>query len=83
MDYRVFDLESRAALDTLELHVLARAYYAAWRAVYGTPPESRHPMPMFNVYFDFEAPPAMPLQHGDSAALESPHPEKVRARSTR
>jgi hypothetical protein len=54
MDYRVFDLETRAPLDTLELHVLARAYYAAWRAVHGTTPESQHPLPMFNAYFEFE-----------------------------
>ena len=68
MDYRVFALESNAALDTLELHVLARAYYAAWRVVYGKPPQGRHPMPMFNVFFDFDASSAMPVQHGDDAA---------------
>ena len=67
MDYRVFDLETRAPLDMLELHVLARAYYAAWRAVHGSAPENRHPMPMFNVCFDFEASPAKPLQHDDTA----------------
>jgi hypothetical protein len=55
MDYRILDLQSRRPLDTLELHVLARAYYAAWRAVHGSAPESRHPMPMFNVVFDFDA----------------------------
>lgn len=60
MDYRVFDLESRAPLDTLELHVLARAYYAAWRAVHGAEPERRHPMPMFNAFFDFDDSPASP-----------------------
>lgn len=54
MDYRVFALESNAALDTLELHVLARAYHAAWRVVYGKPPQGRHPMPMFNVFFEFD-----------------------------
>jgi hypothetical protein len=55
MDYRVFDLETHAPLDKLELLVLARAYYAAWLAVHGITPESQHPMPMFNVYFDFDA----------------------------
>jgi hypothetical protein len=68
MDYRVFDLETRAPLDTLELHVLARAYYAAWRVVHGTPPEGRHPLPMFNVFFEFDASSAKPLHGGDSAA---------------
>jgi hypothetical protein len=68
MDYRVFDLKSGAPLDTLELHVLARAYYAAWRAVHGTTPESQHPMPMFDVFFEFEASSERPLERGDSAA---------------
>ena len=72
MNYRVFDLESGVPLDTMELHVLARAYYAAWRTVHGTTPESRHPMPMFNVYFVFEASPATCLQHGDRARLRRP-----------
>lgn len=68
LHYRVFDLTSSAALDTLELHVLARAYYAAWRAVHGAPPEDRHPMPMFNALFDFGASPAMAAQGNDGAA---------------
>jgi hypothetical protein len=67
MDYRVFDLETRAPLDTLELHVLARAYYAAWRAVHGATPEGRHPLPMFNVYFEFDASSARSLQKGNDA----------------
>lgn len=67
MNYRVLDPNSNEPLDTLELHVLARAYYAAWRAVHGTTPKSRHPMPMFNVFFDFDASSAMPLQRGDSS----------------
>lgn len=54
MNYRVSDLRTRAPLDTLELHVLARAYYAAWLAVHGVTPESRHPMPMFNASFEFD-----------------------------
>lgn len=54
MDYRVFDLKSHAPIDTLELYVLARAYAAAWRVVHGAPPENRHPMPMFNVVFEFD-----------------------------
>jgi hypothetical protein len=70
MEYRVFDLETRAPLDTLELHVLARAYYAAWRAVHGTTPESRHPMPMFNAFFDFDDSHARPLRRGDNTARQ-------------
>jgi hypothetical protein len=62
MNYRILDLNSRRPLDTLELHVLARAYYAAWRAVHGTVPEDRHPLPMLNALIDFEALPPMHQQ---------------------
>lgn len=57
MTYRVFAIDSGAALDTLELHVLARAYHAAWRAIHGAAPVSRHSLPMLNAMFDFDAPP--------------------------
>lgn len=53
MNYRVFDLKTRVPLDTLELHVLARAYHAAWRAVHGFTPERQHPLPMLNVALEF------------------------------
>ena len=62
MNYRVFDPETRAPLDTLELHVLARAYYAAWQAVYGFAPEDRHPLPMLNVAFEYSDPSESSLQ---------------------
>lgn len=68
MNYRILGQQNHALLDTLELHVLARAYYAAWRVIHGMAPEGRHPMPVFNVFFDFDAFPAMPLQRRDSAA---------------
>ena len=71
MNYRVFDIKSRAPLDTLELHVLARAYYAAWLAIHGTTPEGRHPMPMFNVVFDFDDSSAILLQGGDNAEISN------------
>jgi len=68
MNYRILAGQNHALLDTLELHVLARAYYAAWRVVYGKPPQGRHPMPMFNVFFDFDDSSAMPLQRGNRSA---------------
>ena len=59
-NYRVSDLETGAPLETLELHVLARAYYAAWLAVHGIAPQKWHPLPMLNAAFEFGEPPAMP-----------------------
>lgn len=48
MNYQVLDLKTKTPLDTLELHVLARAYFAAWRVVHGEAPEGRHPLPALN-----------------------------------
>lgn len=62
MNYRVFDPETRAPLDTLELHVLARAYYAAWQAVHGFAPERQHQLPMLNVTFEYSDPSESSLQ---------------------
>lgn len=53
MNYRLYDLKTRAPLDTLELHVLARAYFAAWRAVHGTLPEGPHPLPMLRSVVEY------------------------------
>ena len=71
MIYRVFALDSGAPLDTLELHVLARAYYAAWRALHGAAPASRHSLPMLNAMFDFDVPAAQDMGgHEGRAAVD-------------
>ena len=38
MNYRTFKQSSRERLDALELHLLARAYYAAWWRVHNSEP---------------------------------------------
>ena len=53
MNYQVLDLKTTMPVDTLELHVLARAYYAAWRVIHGVAPEGRHPLPALNVSFNY------------------------------
>ena len=53
MHYRILDLTTGEPLDTLALHVLARAYYAAWLAIHDRAPESRHPMPALRVVIDY------------------------------
>ena len=54
MEYRLLDTRTGAPLDMLELHVLARAYYAAWRVVHGPEPEGLHPMPALNALIDYD-----------------------------
>jgi len=56
MDYQVVDAKTGEPLDVLELHVLARAYYAAWRVVRGPEPEGRHSIPTLHTNIDFNRP---------------------------
>lgn len=66
MKYRIFKLGKREPLDELELHVLARAYYAAWQCMHGSAPVREHVMPRLGLLIDFGAPaPAFPA-NGDA-----------------
>lgn len=56
MDYTILDTRTGRTLDALDLHVLARAYYSAWRMLYGPPPQGRHPLPMLHLVVDFQPP---------------------------
>ena len=56
MEYRFLDTRTGAPLDMLELHVLARAYYAAWRVVHGPEPKGLHPLPALNALIDYDPP---------------------------
>jgi hypothetical protein len=42
MNYRITCYSSSEVLDTLEMHVLAHAYHAAWRSMYERNPVGRH-----------------------------------------
>ena len=43
----------RAPIDTLEAHVLARAYDAAWRALYLCEPVGQHAIESLGLAIDF------------------------------
>ena len=53
MDYQVLDIRTGRPVETLELHVIARAYFAAWKAVHGAPPLRRHPLPGLGIEIDY------------------------------
>jgi len=53
IDYSVFTLRDRAPVDALEAHVLARAYEAAWRALYRCDPVGRHVIEALGLAIDF------------------------------
>ena len=60
MNYRVFRQSSRERLDALELHLLARAYYAAWWRVHNSEPILEHGIPSLDLLIDFAKHRALP-----------------------
>jgi len=42
LEHSIYSWSSMEPLDTLEMHVLARAYRAAWRSLHARDPVSRH-----------------------------------------
>jgi hypothetical protein len=61
MTCRIFRLGSREPMNELELHVLAKAYYAAWQCVHGGAPAREHILSRLGLLIDF-GPPAPPVQ---------------------
>jgi hypothetical protein len=53
MQYRVFSGSGNEPLDTVEMHVLARAYRAAWRSRFARDPVGRHVIAALDVVFVF------------------------------
>ena len=53
MDYRLFRLSDSEPIETLEGHVLARAYDAAWRALYLCEPVGQHVIAGLGLTIDF------------------------------
>jgi hypothetical protein len=53
MDYRLFRIDGSEPVDDLEAHVLARAYDAAWRALYLCDPSGQHVIEPLGLTIDF------------------------------
>ena len=53
MTYSLFRLCDRGPVDALEAHVLARAYDAAWRALYQCEPVGQHTIENLGLAIDF------------------------------
>ena len=67
MSFRVFTLSSGDPLDTVEMHVLAKAYRAAWRAQYASEPTGAHAIERLGVVIDFGREDASAQTGGDDA----------------
>jgi hypothetical protein len=53
MEFRLFRLGDGESVDTLETHVLARAYHAAWCALYLCEPVGEHTIESLGLAIDF------------------------------
>jgi hypothetical protein len=52
-EHSIYSWSSMEPLDTLEMHVLARAYRAAWRSLHARDPVSRHVIVSLDVMIVF------------------------------
>ncbi len=55
MEYSIFTYSNGEPIDTVDLHVLARAYRAAWRTVFARNPVGAHIIAALDVMFVFPA----------------------------
>jgi len=53
MEYTIFTYSSGEPLDTVDMHVLARAYRAAWRTLFARNPVGAHIIAALDVMFVF------------------------------
>ena len=53
MDYQPYRLSDHEPVDTLEAYVLARAYHAAWCALYLCEPFGEHTIESLGLAIDF------------------------------
>ena len=57
-EYSIYSASGMEPLDTLELHVLARAYRDAWRSLHARDPVNRHVIESLNVVIVYGVRPA-------------------------
>jgi hypothetical protein len=64
---KLFSYATGEPVNTVEMHVLARAYRAAWRSVHAREPANRHVIPGVDLIIDFG-------EIGLTAAVRRPGP---------
>jgi hypothetical protein len=55
MGYRLYSNSTGEPFDSVEMHVLAKAYRAAWRAVHAREPTQVHVLAAVDLLIDFDA----------------------------
>lgn len=56
-EYSIFSASTMEPLNTLELHVLARAYRAAWRSIHASDPVNGHVIRSLGILIVFRGAP--------------------------
>jgi hypothetical protein len=56
MRYTLYSCSTRESIDTVEMHVLARAYHSAWRALWASDPAGPHLVNALDLVIDFGSP---------------------------
>jgi hypothetical protein len=69
----MLSLSGNEAVETLEAHVLARAYRALWRVLRGSEPTGPHVFLSLDLLIDFGSPAARPLPAGQSSPTRRVH----------
>jgi hypothetical protein len=57
LEHSIFMRSSMEPIDSLEMHVLARAYRAAWRSIHARDPVDRHVLDGLDVVIIYGGPP--------------------------
>lgn len=55
LEHSIYSWSTLEPLDTLEMHVLARAYRAAWRSLHARDPVSRHVIAGLDVVIEYDS----------------------------
>ena len=69
--YTIFSLSAHEPLDAVEMHVLAKAYRAAWRCVHASEPTGSHRLTGLGVVIDFDPPARNTAAAASQASSES------------
>jgi CelD/BcsL family acetyltransferase involved in cellulose biosynthesis len=59
MHYTLYSCSTRQPIDSVEMHVLARAYRSAWRSLWASDPAGPHLVNALDLIIDFGRPPPL------------------------
>jgi hypothetical protein len=79
MHYSLYSCSTREAVDTVEMHVLAKAYHAAFRSMWAADPAGPHLVNALDLIIDFGRPRPAAAARAAAAAKRGGHADGVAA----